>query len=208
MSIEDIVINRNIKEILHFTTNKGITGMLASNGILPRKRLPQDKHLEHIYEYNCGDRSRDAAWHDYVNLSITIINRRLFGISKGKWHRDIDGWWCILAFSPKMLSHEGVFFTTTNNMYSGVRRYQGANGLEKLFAKQIMRWQGENVTRSPAMPENQPTCEQAEVLYPGELSLDYLHRIYVESSHAAAAVESILELYSCGVGVVERPELF
>ena len=208
MSIDDVVFNRGIKEILHFTTNKGITGMLASGVILPRKRLPEDKHLEHIYEYNCADRSRDAAWHGYVNLSITTVNRHLFGISKGKWHRDMDGWWCILAFSPNILSHNGVYFTTTNNMYSGVERYKGTKGLERLFETPITRWSGEIVMRSSTVPNNQPTCGQAEVLYPGELTLNYLKTLYVSDSLAAAALESILELYSCSVDVVERPDLF
>ena len=208
MTVAEIIASRQIKEVLHFTTNKGVTGMLATECLLSRKRLPIEKHLEHIYEYNCADRSRDAEWHDHVNLSITTVNRRLFGISKGNWHAGMDGWWCILSFSPEILSHGGVYFTTTNNMYSGVKRFQGAAGLEKLFGARIVRWDGNVVTRDAACPPNQPTCEQAEVLYPGQVSLKFLQKLYVPDAHSAAALESQLELYSLQIEVTERPELF
>jgi len=208
MTINDIVAARGIGEVLHFTTNKGITGMLANGHVLSRKRLPTEKHLEHVYEYNCPDRSRDTAWHDHINLSITTVNRRLFGISKGNWHWGKDGWWCIASFSPDILTHGDVYFTTTNNMYSGVDRYTGADGLAQLFGPRIVQWRGSVVERDATCPPNQPTCEQAEVLYPGELSLDYLQKLYVGKSEAGAALDSILDLYSREIEVIERPELF
>jgi len=208
MTVADIIATRNIEEVLHFTTNRGITGMIAAGRVLSRKRLPDEKHLEHVYQYNCPDRSRDASWHDYVNLSITTVNRHLFGISKGKWHRAQDGWWCIASFVPEIMTHEGVQFTTTNNMYTGVVRYSGPSGLEKLFAPHICRWENNVINRTSTCPPNQPTCEQAEVLYPGELFLNYLQRLYVKTPDDAAALESILILYSRDIEVVERLELF
>lgn len=189
MTIEDIIINRGIEEILHFTTNKGVTGILAAGVVLSRKRLPADKHLEHIYLYNCPNRSRDRKWHDYINLSITSVNRYLFGISQGNWHSDMDGFWAILSFSPEILTHPGVYFTTTNNAYSDVKRDQGPEGLEALFANTVSSY-GSVIKREPTTPKNQPTCRQAEVLYPGQLSINYLKRIYVDSSDHACAIES------------------
>ncbi len=210
MTIDEIVEKRNIQEILHFTTNEGLTGILATKALKPRKRLPEDKYLEYIYKCNCPDRSRDVAWHDYVNLSITNVNRHLFGISKGKWHSKEDSWWCILSFNPIILNHTGVFFTTTNNMYSGVRRYKGADGLEKLFAPSITRWSGCVVQRNPQIQNNQPTCEQAEVLYPGDLSVEFLTKIYVETEENEWAVKSIIDAFSDLPSVKReiKPELF
>jgi hypothetical protein len=210
MTINDIIKRRGIKEILHFTTNVGLTGILASKAVKPRESLPKDKYLEHVYMYNCEDRSRDAAWHGYVNLSITKVNWRLFSISMFKWHSNIDGWWCILSFDPIILTHSGVFFTTTNNIYTGVKRKRGAEGLEQLFAEKVVRWEGNVVTRTQSTPSNQPTCEQAEVLYPGELSLDYIKAIYVRDDHSVYAAESIIDTFNeipkvnCNV----RPDLF
>jgi hypothetical protein len=178
MTIQDVVSKRGIKEILHFTTNKGLLGILASGALKSRARLPNEQLLEYVYEPNCAER-RDGAWLDYVNLSITKINSRLFGISSGSWHRSKDVWWCVLAFDPVVLSHPGVFFATTNNMYTGVRREQGVKGLDALFANKIIRWSGNEVYRPKTHPPHYPTCVQAEALYPKELSTDYLRHVYV-----------------------------
>src|SRR5437899_1547768 len=99
MNIRGLIAERQIRQVLHFTTDRGLVGILASRAVKPRKRLSTDKYLEHIYKPNCENRIRDSAWHDYVNLSIETINAHLFGISSGNWHRDLDGWWCILSFS-------------------------------------------------------------------------------------------------------------
>ena len=209
MTITDIVRRREITEILHFTTNRGITGIVAAGVVKSRRRLPEDKYLECVYIYNCKSRSRDKPWHDYVNLSVTTVNRRLFGISSGSWHAAMDGWWCILSFVPDILSHDGVVFTTTNNIYTGVRRSNGPHGLEQLFAPEIVQWDHQLATRSLKIPNNQPTCEQAEVLYPRELSLEYLQRIYFACDDHAAEVDSLFDVlksrtYDCMV----EPGLF
>lgn len=192
MKIEDVVKDRGIREVLHYTTNRGLTGILAQGAIRPRKRLPADKYLEHIYKPNCDDRSRDVDWHDYVNLSITGINSRLFRISSNNWHRNLDGWWCILAFRAEILGHSGVFFTTTNNIYSGVSRAQGVVGLEKMYAPTIRWYVNSTVLRPSDCDPAQPTCLQAEVLYPGDLSICYLNTIYVRDVEHTDAVHGII----------------
>ncbi len=210
MTIEEIIQKREITEVLHFTTNQGITGILASNSVKSRQCLSEDKYLEHIVKFNCPDRSRDSRWRDYVNLSITTVNLSLFGISKGKWHSKMEGFWCILSFSPEILTHSGVTFTTTNNIYTGVKRGCGADGLEQLFARRVMKWEGNIITRKSSTLKNQPTCNQSEVLYPGELSLDYLNFIYVNKSDDASAIESLFAVYPKfkGVKCIEKAELF
>lgn len=210
MSISKIIKDRDIQEILHFTTNSGLTGILHLGAVKTRKSLPKEEHLEYILKYNCADRRKDVAWHDYVNLSITSVNLNLFGISKDKWHSEMEGYWCILSFSSEILTHPNVIFTTTNNIYTGVRRAKGKEGLESMFAEKVTRWHGNVVERHSNTPSNQPTCNQAEVLYPGKLSLQYLERIYVKSFQDASAVESLFAVYPdmSEVECIERPELF
>ena len=210
MSISEIIEDRGIREILHFTTNSGLTGMLHLGLVKTRKSLPKEKYLEYILKYNCADRRKDVKWHDYVNLSITSVNLNLFGISKDNWHSGMDGYWCILSFNPEVLTHPGVVFTTTNNIYTGVCRAEGKEGLEKMFAEKVTRWYGNTVKRESNTPRNQPTCDQAEVLYPGELSLEYLRCIYVETFQDASAVESLFAVYPDmkEVECIERPDLF
>jgi len=187
MTIEEIVMRRGISEVLHFTTNQGLLGVLHSGYLKSKKRLQTDQRLEFIFSANAPFR-KDLEWLDYANLSLSRINSRFFDISKNRWHRDRDIWWCVLSFEPIILSHDGVYFTTTNNMYTGVRRSRGPEGLEAMFAEKIVRLRGNTVIRERKTPAAFPTCMQAEVLYPGELSSGFLRKVYVACDEDADEV--------------------
>lgn len=178
MSIGNLIREYNIQEVLHFTTNKGLLGMLDSKAIKSRERLKDIQRLEYILKLNTP-KVMDLAWIDYVNLSISRINSTLYGISSGHWHNNNDIWWCILSFNPEVLTHAGVEFVTTNNIYPAARRGQGEIGLNALFADGVFARYSEKLTRSSKMPKSVPTCEQAEVLYPEEFSTKFLQKIYV-----------------------------
>lgn len=209
MSITEIVQSRKIVSVLHFTTNRGSLGVLATKTLKSRARLNDDSLLANIVQLNAPDRSRDADWHDYVNLSISKINASFFGVSAGKNHKDKDFWWCILDFLPSILSHDGVHFATTNNMYSGVVRTVGAAGLESLFAPKIVQWHSSSVTRASSQEPCCPTCTQAEALYPGEVSTDFLQAIYVSSDASGDELAAQLAMTAHRpVKIAVRPELF
>lgn len=54
-----------------------------------------------------------------------------------------------------------------------------------------------------------PTCEQAEVLYPEKLSLDYLNTVYVEEVNQQDIVVGLLNDFNYdGVEVVLQPEKY
>ena len=101
MTVEEVIDRRGITEVLHFTTNQGLLGMLASGGILSRERLPKEKYLEHVYKPNAPVR-HDSNWLDYVNLSITTINTEFFGHSS-RWRQDQEVWWCVVSLDPAVL---------------------------------------------------------------------------------------------------------
>ena len=190
-SIADIVSARGIKEVVHFTTNRGLTGALSTRTLMSRPHLDKEDHLKYVLHHNSSHRAEESSefdkseeWIRYVNLSISEVNARFLKLCR-KWRRNDDMWWAILSFRPEIMEHKGVFFTTTNNTYDQVSRGKGVNGLAALFADRVGRkqngrygswsvWRG---TRA----DNLTTCEQAEVLYPERLSLDYLQRIYVET---------------------------
>ncbi len=176
MTIEDIVQRRSIAELLHFTTNRGLLGILDSGALKSRARLRSDQRLEFILTLNTPT-VKDPAWVDYVNLSITRINTALYTISSGNWHPNL--WWCVLAFDPIILTHDGVYFTTTNNIYPSVRRGQGPVAFEAVFAPVVYGRYQTKIERTLHMYASYPTCEQAEVLYPQELSTEFLRRVYV-----------------------------
>jgi hypothetical protein len=192
MTVQAAIERREIPEVLHFTTNLGLLGMLAGDGILSRARLPHDKYLEHVYRPNAAVR-RDGPWLDYVNLSVSHINAEFFGHSK-RWHRDEDVWWCIVALNPEILIHEDVLFATTNNMYSGCTRHGGEEGLEGLFAEKVTLWRGNTIEREAGLALSDTTCHQAEVLYPERVPLEHFLRIYVATPRHADIVGSQSEI--------------
>jgi hypothetical protein len=188
-SVGDVVARRGITEVLHFTTNRGLVGILDTGAVLSRNRLSRERRLEYIYMYNTSYRE-DEEWFDYVHLSISKINTSFFDHSLDE-HANDDLWWCALAFDPGILSDDGVFFATTNNIFDDCRREQGPAGLEALFAERVDREKGEFVTREAEMPDNLPTCLQAEAMYFDELPLDRLLKIYVgEGRHADIAASN------------------
>lgn len=188
MNIANKIEGRGIKSIVHFTTNRGLLGIFATNCVKSRERLNKDEHLSHIFQPNASYRDKDKDWLDYVNLSISRINTEFFNTSSGSWHKEKNFWWCILDFSPEILSHSGVSFTTTNNIYTSVRRGEGADSLENMFADEILQWPGKKVCRLENENSFFPTCRQAEVLYPREVSTEFLQAIYVQADSVADEV--------------------
>lgn len=175
MSVSDAIRRREIAEILHFTTHTGLLGILDSRALVSRQRLAANKRLEFILKVNAEYR-KDTSWLDYVNLSISRINSNFLSASR-KWHPDV--YWRVLAFDPVIITHEGVYFSTTNNFYPSAKRGWGEQGIEALFEKEVLGRYATPIRRGNDVPNSWPTCVQAEVLYPGQVSTDYLRRIYV-----------------------------
>lgn len=182
--------DRGIAEIVHFTTNSGLTGILASRSLKARALLEKDHYLEKVLKANAADR-KDTAWLSYVNLSISRINRSYFNASV-RWHIGDDLWWCILAFDPLILAHQEVHFSTTNNIYTGVKRKKGINGLQSMFSERVHQFLGNYAYRVPKMEENLTTCEQAEVLYHREVATEFLRTVYVARDEDAASAEGVI----------------
>ncbi|WP_083797649.1 DarT ssDNA thymidine ADP-ribosyltransferase family protein [Marinobacter algicola] len=179
--INEIISNRKITGLYHFTTNNGILGILASHGIYSRKSLPKEKYLEYIVKYNATERKYDSAWLDYVNLSISRVNSEFFSQCNG-WHPDV--WWCVLEIEPEIMAHDNVYFSTTNNIYPATRRAKGPAGLEALFSELVLGRYSAKHYRTDGFPQNYTTDVQAEVLYPKKVPLERLKRILVlEDEH-------------------------
>ena len=209
MSITNIITQRGITELMHFTTNRGALGILASKALKSRKILGEDTQLEKIFFPNARNRSRDAQWIDFVNLSISQINEDFFSIAAKNWHRNENFWWAIFSIAPEVMTHNNVYFTTTNNMYSSVRRQTGLVGLESMFAPQITQWQGKVRYRSAETALHAPTCNQAEVLYPTQLSTQYLRCIYAHSDRDADELAGQMAMVRHEeVSIQVRPDLF
>jgi hypothetical protein len=213
-AVQAAVTKRGILEVMHFTTNRGLTGIMQLGRLVSRARLEQPEYLvevDSILKLNCYNRQRDAKYLDYLNMSVSRINDKFFDHSKG-WHRHDDIFWQILSFDPEIISHQGNIFATTNNIYTGCEHGKGAPGFEAMFAPKVREFIGSRttfVTRPPDLPESYTTCKQAELLYPGEVSVDYLRRIYVRTdTDRAETLAMIAAGKHIRIPVEVRPDLF
>lgn len=209
MSIEDIVVARRISEVVHFTTSHGCLGTLYTKNLLSRARLQNDEMVRYLFAANAELR-RDVSFLDYISLSLEHINTEFYRVSANKWHRNDPIFWCILAFDPVVLTHDGVVFATTNNIYSSVIRSAGETGLKRLFADRVERWNSTPIVRRTTdMNDCYPTCFQAEALYPQALSTDYLQRIYVRTARDQSETIGFLKAtFHPEINVIIAPEKF
>lgn len=210
-AVAALVAERGIAEVLHFTTAPpGMVGVCATGAVLSRDRLKKEKHVQYIYKPNCATRTKDPDWTDHVSLSITTVNKWMLDKST-EWHADEGIWWAVLSFDPVILTHPGVYFTTTNNTYPNVHRATGRAGLDSMFANTVLWGYWDTpATRWSGMPANLPTQSQAEVLYPGRVSLKYLRAVYVAEAEHTDDVKTWVEMFSTmpTVPVAHRPEIF
>ena len=195
---------RGITSIVHFTTFGGLKGILASNAVKSRKDLPEDETVKYVYEPNAVDRRLDRLWHDYVNLSVTAINRRMFNFS-AREHRDTE--WVILEFGPEILGDGGVVFCTTNNIYPAAHRCRGLRGFEQMFAASVPGRYGSPTTRGDH-GLHVTTDPRAEVLYPFELPLAHLHRVIVPDDDVKDAVKAVRSHFQHKPKIRKDPEAF
>ncbi len=208
ISISDLVVSRGITEILHFTTNTGFLGMLSKGQVLPNSKLHKEDTLAFIFQQNSQSRrEKDPKWLDYINLSVSKLNHEFFGYSQ-YIHRNKDMYWIILSFSPEIMSHQGVYFATTNNIYPSCKRGQDAEGFEEMFKNPVEGLRQRDIYRGSSHLPSWTTCEQAEVLYPDKLSFEYLNRIYVCDEETKPCVNAQMMLYNHSIETVVAPSVF
>jgi hypothetical protein len=196
-----------ITEVLHFTTNCGLIGVLRSGRLLSRALVPDEELVEHVYKPNTAVRY-DSSWTRFVNMSITQVNEWMLSTSTNRrWNEEI--FWVVLSFTPEILRQRGVVFTTTNNIYPAVKRASDAPGMAALFAPEVMG-RYSSIHHRRGLADNQTTDRQAEVLYPNWVSTNYLQRIYVDSDDKQDAVAGIFGGLPtvAEVPVLCKPEVF
>ncbi|MGO8114981.1 DarT ssDNA thymidine ADP-ribosyltransferase family protein [Rhizobium leguminosarum] len=214
VKISEYAGGRGITEIVHFTTNLGLTGCLHKVSLLSRFRLRTEESLAYILTLNSSFRKEEEPWFDqsekwidFVNLSVSEITTNLFRASL-KWHSGKDLYWVIMAFDPAVLDGEGVYFSTTNNIYQYTSRQTDLDGFKKLFEPIVKRRPGWTAFRN-SRPEHLTTCEQAEVLYPRQVDMLHLRRVYVMEGDLADRVTAVLASFGRDdVEVVVDPAKF
>lgn len=194
---------RGVRELVHYTTEKGIQGTIASKALLSRAQLDQEEYLALIREPVWP--RRDAPWIDHISLSVTTVNEDLFRRSRSHFPHL---WWAVIAVSPVVLDADGVVFTTTNNIFPSVRRGVGVAGFEAIFAEEVVGRYGVVHTRA-GLPDAQPSDRAAEVLYPQRIETSHIEAIYVmESDHKNMILGWCAALDHPDILVEVRPDAF
>jgi hypothetical protein len=187
---------RGVTEILHYTSERGVMGSVMKGALLSREQVENDPDVAFVFEGIWG--RKDHEWLDHISLSISRVNLDLFERSRRHFP---DYWWAIMSFGVEILDHDGVWFTTTNNVYPCCKRGQGADGFEALFGPSI-EWgrYGSRRMRSATCPDAWPTDRAAEVLYPTRIPLELLQRVYVPGKQHRRLVNAWCEAF-------DKPEL-
>lgn len=184
--------DRGVREILHYTSQKGVMGSIIVDALLSRKQVEETPAVEFIFE-GVWDRYRDPRWVDHISLSVSQINLDLFERSR---RRHPDWWWAVMSFDPTLLADNDVWFTTTNNIFPSCRRNPGLAGFEAIFAERVEgRFQRIYDRTELALAPNLPTDLAAEVLYPQRIALDRLQRLYLPGEQHRRTVNAWCEVY-------------
>ncbi|MER6100707.1 DarT ssDNA thymidine ADP-ribosyltransferase family protein [Streptomyces sp. NPDC001728] len=203
-----LIQERKITEVVHFTTNRGLLGILVQRLCKARALLAKDEYLESIYHENTKWRREDPKYWSYVNLSISEPNHRFLRISSEDWWANEDLFWAVLSFDPVIMTHTGVLFAPGNMGYDGITPVEGLPGAEALFADRVPKGFNKTMTRWDRAP-HLPTNPQAEVLYPQAVSTRHLQRIYVLTHEDAAKAEAIVSVSEHdGVDIIVDPVTF
>lgn len=197
-------VDRGITEIVHYTTMNNVIGILATS-LQCSSKVQDNPKVEKVFGPNCPDRSRDAAWLEYVNLSVSRINHWIFASSRDRWHPDAV--WVVLAFDVEILGHPGVVFTTTNNAYPACLRAEGLPGFERMFAEPLLGYNSRPFDRR-GLPDHHTSDHCAEVLYPVAVDTTFLNTIYTNTDDDAEHLSGILSALSLDVDVVVNPRMF
>ncbi|MEV4334167.1 DarT ssDNA thymidine ADP-ribosyltransferase family protein [Streptomyces sp. NPDC049597] len=206
--ISALIQERKITEVVHFTTNRGLLGILVQRLCKARALLAQDQYLESIYHQNTKIRREAPQYWSYVNLSISEPNHRFLRISSEDWWANEDLFWAVLSFDPVIMTHPGVLFAPGNMGYTGITPVKGLPGAEALFADGVPAGFNKTMPRHDRAPDL-PTNPQAEVLYPQAVSSEHLQRIYVLTDEDAAKAEAIVSVSEHDeVDIIVDPVMF
>lgn len=206
--ISALIQERKITEVVHFTTNRGLLGILVQRLCKARALLAQDQYLESIYHQNTKIRREAPQYWSYVNLSISEPNHRFLRISSQDWWANEDLFWAVLSFDPVIMTQPGVLFAPGNMGYTGIIPVEGLPGAEALFADRVPAGFNKTMPRRDRAPEL-PTNPQAEVLYPQAVSSEHLQRIYVLTDEDAAKAEAIVSVSGHDeVDIIVDPVMF
>ena len=166
MEISDVISQRNLKSLVHFTRLDNLDNILK-NGIIPRASLDNKS-----YVYNDDYRYDNKL--DYSCFSISFPNNEmLYRLRKN----NENSHWAILILSSNILLNYDCLFYPCNAASNSVRHediesFKGEVALENMF------YSG---GRDSYLTNEYPTDVQAEVLIKGIISPEYIVFVFLDN---------------------------
>ncbi|CEL29045.1 DarT ssDNA thymidine ADP-ribosyltransferase family protein [Pseudomonas sp. A1230] len=160
--IQQIVQDRKIEYLIHFTRTSNLTSILV-NGLIPRSIL-QDNRIQFVH----NDDHRFDERENRTCLSISFPNCKMFYPMTLNYPADD---WAVIRLSPNILWELDCLFTETNAATRYIKEtpdnaLRGAVALEKLFA-------GEEIRQQQQLKSFDTTDVQAEVMVSGIIPPNY-----------------------------------
>jgi len=174
-SIQDCVVARDIKILLHFTRLENLDSILR-RGIVPRSLL-KDKKITALV----NDEYRFDGYPDASCLSISFPNYRMFYALRKK---DEETSWAVIALRPSILWTYDCAFCADNAASIDISAIdletrKGAAAFEKLFEDFPNKPTRKTINLIPKYP----TCPQAEVLVFGPIKTEDIIGAYLPNSN-------------------------
>ncbi len=195
--IKEIIEQRNIKRLCHFTKSKNLPQILMrGRGILASEFIAED-----IFDPN--DNFRYDGKTKYINCSIQYPNVYYFNKISEK---DIQfKEWIILFINPYIMTKEDTYFCKVNAAKeNGKYIKKGADALKELFDNRVLK-----LDRTNKMPTNVPTDLQAEVLIYEQIPVEAIEAIVVPNIEQAHREKTRLETFNLQIpSIYVIPELF
>jgi hypothetical protein len=165
---QEIIYERDITELLHFTRTKNIES-IKEHGLL----TPKELRLRRIWLSTRNDRIRG----DMINgtcLSVTFYNHYLLNAFKEKYNEKF----CIIIIKPEILSTKKCYFHDINAAskkfeMSSKEYLTSADAFEGMFASKVDTKHGSR-HRPPSMNSNEPTDVQAEIIVAENIEPKYI----------------------------------
>lgn len=189
MTIQEIVRQRDITRLFHFTHSDNLSSILE-NGLLSRSELDDENNG---YDYDYNDEDRIDGHPNAICLSISYPNARMFW----KYRNLKPGDWVILEIEPSILWTKNCAFYPTNAASNNVRfeelgSMKGSHALSALFSDEVF-----GIQRDEGLADKYTTDVQAEVLvfesidpnyivntfHPNRESAEHFKRLYPQTNH-------------------------
>ena len=213
MSLFNVIQERDLTSLYHFTTIENYISILERGFIYSRSKIDQLKIENDGYftgDYTESiDQQRLDGLRDYINLSLSRPNWYL--LRRYKERQDLaDYQWCILELDISPLLLDSTLYSVCNAASYAAKQYgvkSSVEGLKALFQNNIQGSQA-NYSRHN-LPKHYTTDIQAEVLVKDQIATSLIKHSYLPSSVDVIRNQNAFKMLGLGTPrFTANPDIF